>query len=166
MINQFVGKYRFLSNFSPSTVKIGEYTYLNAEAAFQAQKDRNRQHEFILLDPSAAKRLGRRVVLRDDWEEVKDHMMYSVVVAKFEQNPELATKLIETGDVHLEEGNNWNDTYWGVSKGVGENMLGRILMMVRNYLKHQRALEKLLEEQKEDKEYKIIMDFFNEPDNN
>lgn len=33
------------------------------------------------------------------------------------------------------EGNTWDDTYWGVCKGVGTNYLGKLLMIVRNDLK-------------------------------
>jgi predicted NAD-dependent protein-ADP-ribosyltransferase YbiA (DUF1768 family) len=63
--------------------------------------------------------------------------MYSVVKAKFEQNPDLAKMLIETGDAELVEGNNWCDNYFGNCicnrcVGVkGKNVLGKILMRVR-----------------------------------
>ena len=52
---------------------------------------------------------------------------------KFEQEP-FKTKLKETGDQHIQEGNRWNDTFWGVSlvSGEGENNLGKIIMKIRN----------------------------------
>ena len=90
---------------------------------------------FLGLDPSSAKRKGRRVKLRDDWEEVKDQIMYEIVLNKFSQNEELRKKLIATGDEYLEEGNTWHDTYWGVCNGKGKNKLGKILMQVREELK-------------------------------
>lgn len=63
--------------------------------------------------------------------------MYLVVKSKFEQNSDLKDKLIATGDEYLEEGNTWNDTYWGVCRGKGKNILGKILMRVREELKKQ-----------------------------
>ena len=85
--------------------------------------------------PGQAKRLGRKCLLRKDWEEAKDHAMLSVLRAKF-ANPELKEKLIATGDVELVEGNHWNDTYWGVCNGIGKNMLGKLLMQVREEIKN------------------------------
>ena len=73
-------------------------------------------------------------MLRKDWEQVKDDIMYEVVRAKFIQHPILAQQLLDTRDAELIEGNNWGDTYWGVCNGYGKNMLGRILMRVRDEL--------------------------------
>lgn len=134
MINEFRGRYYFLSNFSDSKIEINGNTFLNAESAFQSFKNLERQSEFCNLDPSSSKRKGRRIKLRNDWELVKDDIMYQVVKAKFEQNEDLKLKLIATNDQYLEEGNTWNDTYWGVCKGRGKNMLGKILMRVRSEL--------------------------------
>lgn len=132
MIKEFRGKYYFLSNFSESKIELNGITFLNGESAFHSFKDISRQHEFSILDPSAAKRKGRQVNLRSDWEDVKDDIMYQVVKAKFTQNEDLKLKLINTGDEYLEEGNTWGDTYWGVCRGKGNNMLGKILMRVRD----------------------------------
>lgn len=135
-IDQFQGKYRFLSNFWNCPVTYGGITYQNTEAAFQAQKctDPADRVHFSGLDPSNAKRRGRRVKLRPDWESVKDGLMADIVTAKFEQNPELAARLIATAPAELIEGNSWGDTYWGVCGGQGENRLGLILMAVRSKL--------------------------------
>ena len=133
-IHEFRGSYDFLSNFYDSTITYEGLTYKNAEAAFQAQKDKARSSEFTTLPPNLAKRLGRNVRLRKDWDKVKDQIMFDIVKAKFEQNSELMEKLILTGDSYLEEGNTWNDRYWGVCNGVGKNKLGEILMQVRKRL--------------------------------
>lgn len=58
--------------------------------------------------------------------------MREVVECKFKQNRWLMQKLMSTGKTQLVEGNNWNDTFWGVYKGEGENMLGKILMEIRD----------------------------------
>lgn len=138
-INQFRDEYDFLSNFYEAPVTWEELTYPHAEAAFQAAKVLTLEERlpFTGLSPTQAKHRGRRVALRPDWEEVKTQVMEEVVRAKFTQNPDLAARLIATGDAELVEGNTWNDTCWGVSlrTGRGQNRLGRILMQVRSELK-------------------------------
>lgn len=136
MIDKFEGKYHFLSNFYEHEITLYGRTYLNAEAAFHAQKvfEPHIKAQFQELNPSQAKRLGRSVELRDDWEEVKDEIMEHVIRAKFSE-PDLQDMLIDTGDQELIEGNWWGDRYWGVSKGTGLNKLGNILMKIRDELK-------------------------------
>ncbi|MGX1266672.1 ribA/ribD-fused uncharacterized protein [Rossellomorea marisflavi] len=133
-IAQFRGKHYFLSNFYTADVVYGGIRFENNEAAFQAQKQPERAHEFADLPPNEAKRLGRRVKLRPNWESVKQEAMEGVVRAKFDQHPKLREQLIQTGDAELVEGNNWGDTYWGVCFGKGRNELGKILMKVRRDL--------------------------------
>lgn len=134
-IREFRGDYFFLSNFYEAPVTFQGLTYGSNEAAFQAQKclDLTERAEFTALRPSDAKRRGRRVCLRPDWETVKVELMEQIVRAKFTQNEDLKAMLLATGDALLEEGNNWNDTFWGVHKsnGRGQNHLGRILMKIR-----------------------------------
>ena len=136
-ISNFRGQYFFLSNFYPAQIQYGRHRFLNNEAAFQAMKCPSRANEFYLFNPSEAKRLGRRVKLRDDWEEVKELVMYEICYHKFNQNPDIKRMLLNTGDAELIEGNTWGDCIWGVCNGVGKNLLGKILMRVRNELKEQ-----------------------------
>ena len=131
MINEFRGQYFWLSNFYSAPVVYAGRRYPNNEAAFQAAKCPGMEDEFVDLNPSQAKRLGRRVPLRGDWEHVKDEVMYEICKQKFLQNPELLERLIATGDAKLVEGNDWGDRYWGVCGGVGRNKLGKILMELR-----------------------------------
>jgi hypothetical protein len=133
VINSFSGYYRFLSNFWISQIVYEGLTYRNSEAAYQASKtfDPTKKLWFLELEPGQAKRLGKNLPLRPDWEEVKDQVMYEICLAKFTQNPALGRLLRETGDEHLEEGNTWGDTTWGTVDGVGENRLGKILMQIR-----------------------------------
>lgn len=134
-ITSFKGEHYFLSNFYSAPVVFEGVRYENNEAAFQAAKCPNRKQEFCGLNPSDAKRLGRQVELRPDWEEVKDSVMYQICKEKFMQNPDIKVKLIGTKDAELVEGNDWNDTIWGVCNGVGENRLGKILMRIRDEIK-------------------------------
>lgn len=136
-IDSFSGEYHFLSNFYPCEVCYQGLTYLNVEAAFQSAKTMNMEirKEFCQMPPNIAKRKGRNLILRRDWETVKDEVMYQCVLDKFSRNTNLKKKLLSTGDAELIEGNTWNDRYWGVCKGVGKNTLGKILMKVREELK-------------------------------
>ncbi len=139
MINNFRGKYYFLSNFYSSNVEYEGLTYLNNESAFQSAKlkEVKDREEFCSLDASTAKRKGRHVKLREDWEEVKYNIMHDIVYAKFSQNLDLKKKLLATEGEYLEEGNSWGDKIWGTVNGIGENNLGKILMQVREELREE-----------------------------
>lgn len=143
MINGFDAEYAFLSNFYDCPVMYNGLKFLNTEAAFQAAKCLNEAEarEFCFLPPNQAKRRGRRITLRPDWEAVKYDIMLEIVRCKFTQNVELQAKLLATGDEELVEGNWWHDNIWGncscdhcINK-EGKNWLGNILMQVRDELR-------------------------------
>lgn len=144
MIKEFKNQYFFLSNFYECPIYYNKLVFCNAEAAFQAQKviDEKEQYKFINLNASQARKLGKTIVLRKDWEEVKDNIMYEIVKRKFTVNKELQQKLIDTKDEELVEGNWWHDTYWGIDlkTGIGKNKLGKILMKVREEVKSSNAI--------------------------
>ena len=139
MINSFSGEYEFLSNFYPSKIQPdGPMSYPTVEHYFQGCKAEaidDFYPIFAAKTPGEAKRLGKRVRLRKDWEMVKDDVMLNGLRAKF-AIPELREKLLATGDEELVEGNTWGDTYWGVCNGVGQNKLGKLLMQVREEIKN------------------------------
>jgi N-glycosidase YbiA len=137
-IAKFDGDYRFLSNFYLSIIEIDGATYHTVEHAYQAMKTLNRVERAkirALPSPADAKRAGKRLTLRQDWERVKVPIMTLLVSEKFWTNERLADLLLETGDAELVEGNTWGDRFWGVSGGKGENHLGRILMFVRDQIR-------------------------------
>ena len=137
VIDCFDGEYRFLSNFYEATVFYDNILCRTSESAFQMMKTLDAEERLKIgkAHPSEAKRRGRKVQLREDWEQIKYQVMFEIVLAKFSQHPDLKEKLLATGDAELIEGNWWNDTYWGVCNGVGENNLGKILMKIRKILK-------------------------------
>lgn len=137
MIDKFIDKYFFLSNYYVVPVTYNGLTFQSNEAAFQAQKTLNegQRRKFTKLAPNKAKAKGCNVLLREDWEEVKDQIMYEICLAKFTQNEELKEKLLATENEELVEGNTWHDTYWGVCNRRGKNKLGKILMRIREELR-------------------------------
>ena len=137
-IAEFRGRYRFLSNFYPAIVNLDSIPYPTVEHAFQAAKTIDVQHRERIRKcnkPGDAKRLGRRVPLRSDWEQVKLYVMLNLLRQKFSQTEFLKTQLLATGEAQLIEGNTWNDFFWGECMGTGENHLGKLLMRVRQELR-------------------------------
>lgn len=133
-IDSFKNEYAFLSNFYPCFVEYGGLRFPSVEHAYQAAKCRDRSDMVkftVIPTPGEAKKAGRLVAMRDDWELIKLDVMTDLVAQKFER-PDLKAKLLQTRDSEIVEGNWWNDTFWGVCKGVGCNHLGKILMNVRN----------------------------------
>jgi ribA/ribD-fused uncharacterized protein len=138
IIKRFRGKYSFLSNFYPADVVFEGVSYPTVEHAFQAAKTfllHEREEIRNTTDPFLAKGLGRRVLLRADWDEVRLSLMEILLRQKFAPHTFLAKRLLETGDALLVEENTWGDRFWGVCNGNGQNMLGRILMEIRKDLR-------------------------------
>jgi len=136
-IERFTGDYDFLSNFHPSPIEVDGILYPTVEHAFQAAKTfvlEEKQGIAAAATPGRAKRMGRKVQLRPDWEHVKVGIMEELVRLKFATHADLREKLLATGNAELIEGNNWNDTFWGVCRGRGRNELGLILMKLRSEL--------------------------------
>ena len=85
---------------------------------------------------AAIERRDRQNPLRPDWEEVKDEVMLQALRMKFNQHPEIAKRLLATGDAILIE-HTQNDAYWADGgDGSGKNRLGLLLMQVRDELKN------------------------------
>ena len=135
-IKGFQGEHRFLSNFYPCRIDFLGLTYSSSEAAYQAQKasDERSKETFATLNARDARKLGRQVKIRDDWESEKLNIMYRILREKF-SDPSLRQMLLGTGEDYLEETNYWHDTFWGIYNGVGENHLGRLLMVVRDEIR-------------------------------
>jgi ribA/ribD-fused uncharacterized protein len=138
-IASFRGSHAFLSNFHASEVQLDGQSFPSVEHAYQAAKTLDllkRTAIEMALTPGQAKRLGRRLVLRPGWEEVKVAVMRGLLVQKFALESRLAEQLLGTGDTQLVEGNTWGDTFWGECPvGTGENNLGRLLMEIREALR-------------------------------
>lgn len=139
-ITQFRDEYRWLSNFwfFERPMVYDNIVYSSVEHFYVAMKSRSnefRRQVAATHKPSEVKRLGKSVDLREDWDKIKlDVMLYAVRYKFSTNNLNLRKKLLATAGRHLSEGNWHKDSFWGVylKDGVGENNLGRILMMVRD----------------------------------
>ena len=140
-IDSFRGQYRFLSNFYPSVIQYTGYWYPTVEHAYQAAKTRKLGERVIFqcpseLRPGDAKREGKKVTLRANWNVLKIIVMKNLLREKFKE-PVLRKQLLGTGDSELIEGNDWGDEYWGKCRGRGLNWLGKLLMEVRDEIHEQ-----------------------------
>jgi len=140
-IYSFSGKYKCLSNFYYREFMLDVVKCKTAEHGFQAMKAHHPEDINRILNtstPGEAKRIGRSICMRDDWENIKVDAMYRVVKSKFEQDPTSRAILLSTDNMPLVEGNTWGDKTWGavqIGEGVwqGKNYLGKILMILRRY---------------------------------
>lgn len=130
MIGPFNGKYRFLSNFWPVTLTWRGIEYPSVEHAYQASKtkDKTKQRSIATLTAGQAKRYGAQDLPLPEKERL--YVMGALLRKKF-LVPELQKLLLETGEEELVEVNFWNDTFWGKCRGVGQNHLGQLLMLIR-----------------------------------
>lgn len=137
-INHFKGVHSFLSNFAPCRVTYEDLSYPSVEHAYVAAKTNDRSLRLkISMIPTAAnaKRFGRTLQIRPDWNIIRLSVMEHLLRQKFSAGTAYARLLLETGDLELIEGNHWNDHFWGVCRGYGENHLGRLLMKIRSELR-------------------------------
>lgn len=138
VINSFRGEYSFLSNFYPCTIEFDGIRYPTLEHAFQAGKtcDPFWRVKMATADtPSIAKKWGRALSLRPDWESVKIAHMLRLLRQKF-GTTDLRAKILATGTATLIEGNTWHDNFWGICTcarcgNQGRNVLGILLAIVR-----------------------------------
>lgn len=148
-ITHFYNEWSWLSNFAASAIEWNGKSYATVEHAYQAAKTRDAavaEEIRTARTPGMAKKLGRKVSLRPEWEDVKDAVMLELVRLKF-RDPWMRDHLIETGEVDIVEGNTWHDQYWGDCTcknrdgrhpgclNPGTNRLGQILMHVRGEIR-------------------------------
>jgi ribA/ribD-fused uncharacterized protein len=147
MIVEFDKEYMFLSNFYNASCTFEGHVYPTVEHAFQAAKTLDPEMRKMIAaapTPGKAKRMGREVKLRDDWEQVKTDVMKECLISKF-KFPPLRAELLATGNEELMEGNWWHDNTWGnclcskCQDTPGRNMLGMLLMEVRSEIRYEEA---------------------------
>jgi len=138
--------------------------FTNSEAVFMLYKaiefdDDQAVHDIIKVRHNAldCKKIGRRIKFFNDadWANVREERMFNACLSKFAYNNDLAERLLATGDKILVEASPY-DRVWGIglaegdsraldpTKWVGLNLLGKVLMRVRNILRMEKTINELL----------------------
>ena len=117
-----------------------EITYPTVEHFYQAMKSKDpdyRRKVSELSTATEAKKAGRSVELRPDWESIKVKVMEYALRHKFSEGTSHFTALHQTSG-YIVESNYWHDNEWGDCtcnkckvKG-GKNLLGKLLMQIRD----------------------------------
>lgn len=144
-IRDFRGPFRWLSNFQEAEVEYEGDLYPTTEHAYQAAKTLDPEERKLVREqatPGYAKRLGRQVTMRPNWDDMKAEVMLEVTRQKYTRHQHLRERLLGTGNAYLEEGNTWHDNFFGVCSCSdcqdtkdGLNILGKIVMIVREELR-------------------------------
>lgn len=133
------GEFGFLSNFYRCSIYDDGMVWNSSEQLYQASK--TTEHDLRVLINKTHNlydvvKIGRSrgFPLRGDWEDIKVSVMYEILLKKFTQNPNLASKLLKTGDHDIVE-KSPKDYFWGIgAEGTGKNVLGKLLVLVRKEL--------------------------------
>lgn len=137
---RFEDEYFFLSNMYPLQFTVKEVKYTSSESYYQARKASN-LNDFLKIansKPFVSKQLGRKVKIVKNWNDIRIKVMEEALYYKFNSSLELREKLISTSNLPLVEDNTWNDKFWGVCNGKGENNLGKLLMELREKIKEEK----------------------------
>lgn len=158
-MKDFLTEYRWLSNFWEVEIKYDNIIYPSVEHYYVAMKIdesqkvtikvNNKDVEMLLTVqeirqyiskielPGRAKTFGKKIKQRKDWNDIKVSIMNYGLKQKYSQEP-FKTKLIETYTQTIVETNYWKDTFWGVCDGVGKNVLGKMIMSIRERIRAQK----------------------------
>lgn len=139
MIREFKGEYRWLSNFASCKIHFDGRLFASVEHAYMSAKSKDLAWKKFCADsnnsPGTVKKKSKEIVLREDWPSMKVEVMRELLEKKFSQRP-YRSLLLKTGDLYIQEGNWWGDSFWGVDfkTNTGENNLGLLIMAVREEL--------------------------------
>ncbi len=149
MITEFQNEFRWLSNFTPVKITLNGLEFSSVEHAYMSEKSDDREWKLFCADsnnsPGAVKRKSKGIRLKRNWDSFKLEVMEKCLRQKFSQEP-FRTKLKETGTQIIQEGNKWNDKFWGVclKTNQGENHLGKMIMKIRNEIQFDDQLDRRL----------------------
>ena len=133
------GEHGIYSNFFPRMFTLNRRRWKSVEHYYQAAKTKDPSEAVKIRrckNAAVAKRLGKAVKLRNDWDSVKVSVMEEAVYAKFSQHEDLKKRLLDTGDSIIHEDSPY-DFIWGWGKGKGQDLLGKVLMKVRDRLREE-----------------------------
>lgn len=138
-----------LSNLYKCSVAFESRIFPTSEHAYQAgkaRKDTVREWVLSAPSPSLVAMAAHGLYTWDiapNWSKTKFDRMRGVLYAKFTQHPELRKLLLSTGNARLVEVatvDNDVNRLWGEVNGKGKNMLGVLLMELRDKLRQEDAV--------------------------
>ena len=139
--------YGAFSNLYRRAIEFEGETFVTSEHAYQAGKARKPEVKAWLMaapSPSLLAMAAHGLYYWDvapGWSKTKFDRMRGVLRAKYTQHQDLQDLLLSTGDAKLIETattDNEVNRLWGEVNGVGQNMLGVLLMELREELKQAR----------------------------
>ena len=137
ILRGFFGRSAWLGNSYPVGFRIGGMTWKSVDHfvfANRAIKEGDREAVRLAETPVGARNVSKEIRWRPDWKEADAENMEAAVEAKFMQNVDLGRRLLCTRDTELIHENRWGDKLWGICNGEGENLLGKLLMEIREKL--------------------------------
>lgn len=143
-IKFFKGEWEFLSNFYPCRIEMDGNIFPSSEHAYMSCKSLDPSWIKYCTDPmnspNTVKKKSYTIELREDWDQVRIPSMKKALYFKFIQEP-FRTKLLNTRDKNLIEGNHWHDNFFGSCicekcGDNGKNNLGKLLIELRDFLKY------------------------------
>lgn len=145
--------YGVFSNLFRRAIRFEGVEYPTAEHAYQAGKARkDAVRDWILSapSPSLVAMAAHGLYTWDiapNWSKTKFARMKGVLMAKYTQHEDLKQLLLSTGNARLVESatvDNAVNRLWGEVNGLGKNMLGMLLMEVREEIRQLEPLENTL----------------------
>jgi ribA/ribD-fused uncharacterized protein len=137
MIKEFQGEYRWLSNFVKCEINFDNFKFQSVEHAYQSTKSDDIEWKSFCSNSKTTsgevKKASHKITIVKNWKEIRYEIMKQLLNQKFSQEP-FKTLLKNTGTEYIQEGNYWNDVYWGfcLKKNIGENNLGKLIMSIRD----------------------------------
>lgn len=145
----FASEHSFLSNFAKAPMVVNNVVYQTAEHYYQSEKcrmanDLDRLGKVLRsTTPLEAKRIADMLTETAEWRNERENIMRKAIDYKFDQNPDLGKRLLDTGDTPLNEAT--SNTFFGIGVSLhareisdksyrGQNKLGQILAEKRTSL--------------------------------
>ena len=98
------------------TISTGDYENVKIEAGYSKIYSEDLEDPIKLIESGVKdlrkvlKKESKKIVLVDNWDNIKKDIMKDLVFQKFDKEP-LRHLLINTGNEEIQEGNYWNDDY-------------------------------------------------------
>ena len=136
-----IDEYFEFSNFYPRSIIIDNIEWKTSEHYYQAQKFQYELDRDIIrraVTPKEAFLLSRSLDSKhvENWNAIRVSIMKQVLYIKFTTHQDLNTILLNTENRLIQEKSSVDD-FWGIgSDGQGKNMMGMLLMELRETLQN------------------------------